>query len=330
MFAVGSCQKNEKDSTFKLYGKSKLIINNQSKDSIQVSISNWVYLPLYEEKTDSLIAPSQSSEFTINTQTKHYYNLKVDDKQYRLFAITGVTNEISVSRDRDQVYFAGQLSEINEFLKTRSIDSDRQPRGSWYQGRGSISDLLSAYDSITNAQKNQLQTTSNLPSWYRRFESSRLDYINAESKLSTVGYRKKMLSTSDPIPDDYLNQVVRNLPLEKLDLVGVPAYMRFVGWYLNYRKDPLLEDEIPNSKGEWIASALEGIEAVEENLTNQRIKEVLLTRRFTDIIDRRRHIWDNNWREYIKDTELSALIKQRLLLNPLLPNGKKFTIFLPL
>lgn len=282
---------------------------------------------MYEEKTDTLIAPHQSLTLPISTQTKHYFNLRVDDKQYRLFANTGDTNEVSISRDKSQVNFAGELSEINEFLRTRSIDSDWQPRGSWYQGKGSISGLLAAFDSITNSQKKQLETNVSLPSWYSEFESSRLDYLNAESKLSALGYRIKMLSINDTVPKDYLNQVVRDLPLERSDFVGLMAYMRFISWYLNYKKDPLLKDNIPSSKKEWIAASVQRIKATEENIRNQRIKDVLLAEYFTAIIDRQKHIWDDKWLDYIKDPELSALVKQQILANPILPKGTKLPYF---
>ncbi|MDA3943112.1 MAG: TlpA disulfide reductase family protein [Bacteroidetes bacterium] len=324
---VISCQKHQKESTLELNGKSELRINNQSKDSIQVSISNWVYLPMYEEKIDTLVAPSQSIELPISTQTRHYYNLNIGENQYRIFAMIGNTIEVSVSGENRQMSFAGELSEINEFLKTRNINSDWQPRSPWYQGRGSISDLLLAYDSITNAQKNELKTCKNLPSWYREFENSRLDYVNAESKLSALGYRKKMLSISETVPNNYLNQVVRDLSIERLDFVGETAYMRFIGWYINYKNDPLLEDDIPNSKEQWISFTERGIASVDENFENQRIKEVILARRFTDIIDRRRHIWDDNWLQYIKNPELSSLIDQQLLANPVLPEGNKTPYF---
>lgn len=322
-----SCQRPQKGASFELKGKSELRIINQSTDSIQVSISNWVYLPMYEEKIDTLIAPDQSLELLITTQTRHYFNLKVEDKQYRLFALPKATNEVSIPEDKSQVNFAGELSEINEFLKTRSVDSDWQSRSSWNQGKGTISDLLVAYDSITNSQKKQLESNASLPAWYSEFENYRLDYVNAESKLRALGYRIKILSINDTVPDNYLSQVVRDLPVERTDFIGVTAYMRFVGWYMNYKIDPLLKDNIPSSKEEWISSSVNRIIAVEENLSNQKLREVFLAETFTGIIDRRKHIWDNKWLEYIKDPELSALVKQQVLASPILPKGSKLPYF---
>lgn len=322
-----SCQKSQERTSFELNGKSELRIINQSEDSIKVTISNWVYLPMYEEKIDTLIAPNQSLELPISTQTKHYFNLTVGNKQYRIFAITEKTNEVYVSGNESLVTFIGELSEINEFLKTRSIDSDWKPRGSWNQGKGTISDLLAAYDSITNSQKEQLETNDNIPIWYGEFESSRLDYVNAESKLSALGYRIKMLSINDTVSDDYLSQVVKDLPVENVDFIGVTAYMRFVGWYLSYKKDPSLKENIPSSKEEWIASSVQRIKASEENIVNQRIKEVLLAEEFIGIIDRRKHIWDDSWLKHIKDSELSALVKQQIRANPILPKGTKLPYF---
>ncbi len=74
-----------------------------------------------------------------------------------------------------------------------------------------------------------------------------------------------MLSISETVPNNYLNQVVRDLSIERLDFVGETAYMRFIGWYINYKNDPLLEEDIPNSKEQWISFTERGIASVDEN-----------------------------------------------------------------
>ena len=85
--------------------------------------------------------------------------------------------------------------------------------------------------------------------------------------------------------------------------------MRFIGWYMNYKKDPLLKDNIPSSKEEWVASYAQTIKATEENIANQAIKEVFPAENFIGIIERQQHIWNDKWLDHIKDPGLSALVK---------------------
>jgi hypothetical protein len=84
-----SCKKAQKEPSFNLNGKSKLRITNQLTDSVQISINNWVYLPVNEEKVDTVITPGEVIELMIVSPTKHYFNLTVDNKKYRVFAETG-------------------------------------------------------------------------------------------------------------------------------------------------------------------------------------------------------------------------------------------------
>ncbi len=327
LFSMTSCQNNKEKTIFELNGQSKLHISNRSVDSVKVSLSNWVYIPIHEEKVDTTIGPNQSLELNISSQTKHYYDVIIDDIRYRIFSVKGRTNKISISGEGKTLAFAGELSGINEFLRTRDPDSDWQPRTLWYQGKGTISDLLVSYDSITNSQKEQINVSASLPAWYSEFEKSRLDYVNAESKLSALGYRKKMLSISDSVPNDYLAKVVKDLRIERPDMIGVTAYMRFVGWYLTFLNDPFLKDNIPSSKKEWIISSTQRIIIIEEHITDQKLKELILADKFLKLIDKQKAIWNDEWLTHISDQELLAMIEHQISAISILEKGSKAPYF---
>lgn len=327
LILLNSCQKTKKEPSFILDGKSELRITNQSTDSLKISISNWVYLPVYEEKVDTIIAPNRTIELIIVSPTKHYFNVTVENKEYRVFAATGKKIEVSITPNGNQLAFTGELKEINEFLKTRAVHSDYSSRRSWHQGKGSISELVKAMDAITDSQKDQLKKSTKLPSWYKDFESMRLDFVNAESKLSAMLYRKKLLAMDDSIPSDYLRQVTSNLSIEESDFIGIWAYMKFLNTYLYCKKDPFMQDPIPNSQQDWIASSMKRIRVIEENIKNERLKGIIHTHDFLRNIEVRRDIWDDQWLKYILEPELSALIKQQIIADPILPKGAKLPYF---
>lgn len=326
LFFGVSCQNSKHENHFKLSGVSGLKIINNTLDSVGIDVSNWIYLPLHEEVIDTAVTPNGSLELLITTQSKNYFKVKIWDKEFRLFAVPNALNEIILSPDGD-VRFEGALKEINEFLKTRSVDSDWISRTPWFQGRGTVFEVIEANDSITELQINAVIGYANLPSWYKEFEGTRLEYINAESKLKGIGYRKKMLSMNDSVPIGFLEKVTYGLEIENGNYVGVISYMRFIGWYLNYKTDPFQEKSYAKSKEQLMKSTASYIESINQNFSNQTIKEVFLASYLTGMIDRQRHIFNEEWLRYLSDPELSSLISEQLLTYPILPKGDKLPYF---
>lgn len=323
-----SCQENEINyRTFHLHGESILIIKNETAEGMISSVSNWINLPVTEQRIDTVIAPGQSVEFYITTQSKHYFEIRLNDKNYRLFTKPNMITEITIPIEEDSIMFDGDLSKVNEFLQSRSVDSDWRPRGEWYQGAGSLSQLLAAFDSITEIQQKHLKNYEGLPAWYVDFENLRLEYVNARSKLSALVYRKVMLSGNDTIPPDYLNDAIGNLPIENEDFLGVTEYMRFLSSYLLYKADPRIENGIPRNKEEWIDDFESRIKSAERNIDKQYVKDIFLAMYFSKILEGNKHIWNDKWVDYISDTVLSSWVKKLNLENPILPPGEQLPYF---
>ncbi|HBF21342.1 MAG TPA: hypothetical protein DDW81_14675, partial [Cryomorphaceae bacterium] len=327
LFLLG-CSTPPVETRFDLNGSSQLQILNESPDSIPIVLDNWPYLPSDENQhLDTWIPPGKLLNLDITTQNWHYYNLTVDTQDFRLFTQPNMNNEIQVTDGAHRIRFSGKHKAINEFLAKRHPHSDWGPRTYWNQGGGSLAELLVAYDSITDRQKKELYAASNLPSWYSEFESLRLDYVNAASKLSSTRYRYKMLGIRDSIPKDFFKRVMGTLPIERADLAGVDIYMRFLGWYLTYQISPLPSKKNPAPNDPNQAFPLIRIETIEQSFASQEIKDVLLTEYFTHVIDKGRHVWQDEWLKHIHSPELSRLVTEQLQDNPLLPAGSDLPYF---
>lgn len=59
-FVFLSCQIQEQEKVFELEGRSSLTINNQTGDSIRISIENWYLLPWESQNIDTIILSEDS------------------------------------------------------------------------------------------------------------------------------------------------------------------------------------------------------------------------------------------------------------------------------
>lgn len=323
-----SCQKTQKDLTIlQVNGKSTLKINNRSTQKAKISVNNWTNLTLVEENTDTLVAPDQTVQLTVTTEARDYYFVYVNGTKYRLYAAPGKTIELSITPGKEEITFEGDFKEINKFLTTRHLRSDWNPWNNGLHEGASIQEIMAANDSVYLSQKKQLTDYEGLPSWYRDFESLRLEYINADASLSALNYRKKMMSGSDTIPKNFLEEITKDIQIESEDFAGVTAYMRFLDSYLGYKRDPLLEGKTPGDKEEWVAMFEDIISAANQHISNQNIREAILTNNFSLIIGALDHIWDDRWLDNINNPELSDLVEELSLTIPVLAEGDQLPYF---
>jgi thiol-disulfide isomerase/thioredoxin len=304
------------------------MLHNQSIDTLKISTRNELNFVFEEQNLDTIVPPKQTLDLSINTETRDYYFVTINNKQYRLYAEPDTTIELFISKDAKAVSFGDDFKEINEFLTSRDTWSDWGPWNEGLKGSVAIEDMLRSNDSVRRAQQKQVQDYPGLPSWYRQFEPERLEYINAESDLSALSFRKKSMGVEEQVPSDFLETATKDLLIENNDYLGVIAYHRFLSVYLEYKMDPQLEHSITSSgKDEWIAYTEDLIKSTEEHFKDQKIKEVHLAKFFTFIINYLDYAWKDEWLVQIKDPLILNVVNSQLKATPFLPQGESLPYF---
>ena len=136
---------------------------------------------------------------------------------------------------REEIKYKGDFKAINEFLSIKSdafgsIESEWLPRVNYIHGNDSFTALIHANDSITDLHLKYLVKHANeLPDWYARFESKRLQFLDAHWKLNSLMYRKRMLGKTDSVSDRFLAETISGLPVNDMSMLGNNRYMHFLG-----------------------------------------------------------------------------------------------------
>ncbi|WP_115461306.1 TlpA family protein disulfide reductase [Winogradskyella aurantiaca] len=323
-----SCQKTEERlAVFDPTGKSLLNLNNQSKDTLKLNIRNELNLTMSEQLIDTLVAPGKAIQLSLTTESRDYYSVTINNRPYRLFAEPNTLNELSVSED-SKVNFSGDFKVINKFLTTRSTVSDWNPWNKGLRDEISIEELMASNDSVLSSQQQQLANYKGLPKWYTEFEHLRLEYIKSGANLSALSYRVKALSSTDPVPDNFLNTTIKDLPIQNTKFNGVIAYMNFLQSYLDFKIDPRIENSLSGAgKDEWTNYVENTIKASKESLGDSKIGDVHLARYFSFIFNYLDLVWNDEWLAHLKDPEISNYVKTQIQAKPLLAPGEYLPYF---
>lgn len=321
-----SCHKTEERSAvFDPNGKSTLTIINKSSDSAYAFISNWLNLPpiVKEEKIEAVIAPGETVQLPITTEARDYYNLTLNRKQYQLFSESGKNIVMTIPSENEEAIFSGDFNQINRYLKSRfEID-----RGAILHSDVSFTELIVKNDSLTQLLQTQLANDPKLPNWYKEFEHLRLNYDNAQEKLGYLYYRKKIKGSGYEVSDDFFAKTTKGLSIERVDLVGVTSFMRYVEVYIRMMRDPDIKRPTPTNKEEWINEVEELIETSDTHIQNQKIKDVHLANFYSLILEALNHVWQDKWLAHIKDPEILTLVQQQASSKDFLAEGSPLPYF---
>lgn len=316
------------DIVFDLEGRSILYVSNETKDSIRIQLENWYLLPMDSQEIDTILAPADILKIDLIVQGNSYYDLTLDEIKYKIFIRPGSVEKIFVGYNNEvpQISFSGDLRKINEFLlrkanKFNSTDADWMPRATATHNEEKFDRVIQINDSVTLIHQQFLNENSyELPRWYINFESERLKYLNAAFKLNSLFYRGKMLNLADRVQDDFFQNTVGSLQINNKNMLGNARYMFFLMDYISYKVHSEIESENPsairNKNFEIINKELKGI-----------VKDVYITVKLSNEIDRNRHIFDTAWISNVENRELNEFLKKRFLSNPVLPKGSKLPYF---
>ena len=157
---------------------------------------------------------------------------------------------------------------------------------------------------------------------------TRLDYINADSDLSALSYRKKNIASQDVVPDDFLATTLDGLSLQNKEFVGVIAYMKFLDSYMEYKVDPNLEISLAGAGKDEMTMYFEKIiKAAEEHINEPMIRETYLAKFFSLCINYLDFVWNDEWIEHLNNPELSNYVKAQIQAKPLLSPGDDIPYF---
>jgi thiol-disulfide isomerase/thioredoxin len=323
-----ACNSQTKVDGFKLNGKSNLQIENKTSEAVMIAIENWYLLPWQVQEIDTTISAGQSLDFQIITQGKIYLDLKINGQELKVFSMPNKQNKLLLSENGD-IEFQGSLKNINQFLKQKfsTTGSDWKARASYTHGDINFVDLIKVNDSITSLHHQYLtEHEKELPNWYVEFEQKRLQYLNAHWKLNSLMYRVRMMNRTDSLPPNFLKNTVSTLAINDAEMLGNNHYMNFLGDYLGFLQDPLYQSPKPSSLEEWIKFYEDGFEIAKKELEGE-VRDTYLAFSLGNILERRTYLFQNEWKEEIKDQKLQDYVKDIMKANPILPKGAKTPYF---
>ncbi len=327
-----SCQSQERIGAFNLNGKSTISVKNDTQKPIVIEIENWYLLPYESQKIDTSLLVGDSIHFQLITQGNSYFDITIDEKRMKVFSQPNASIRLNLSEGQNEVQFSGDLKTINQFIQRKSVDftspdSDWLPRVNFTQMQERFTDLIKANDSITNLHLDYLfQHRSEFPNWYVEFENKRLKYLNAHWKLNSLMYRKRMMNKSDSLPGKFLEKTIGDLAVNDKSMIGNARYMNFLSDYIGYSTDPQYQKEKPSSMDEWIQFYEEQIEVTNTLLVGE-VKNTYLTFLLGNVLENRKHIFQENWILNISNKDLITYLREVIISNPTLPQGAKVPYF---
>ncbi len=135
-----------------------------------------------------------------------------------------------------------------------------------------------------------------------------------------------MMNRVVSVPENFLTNTLGSLPINVAGMLGNHRYMNFLSDYLGYNSDPLYQNEKPSTKDQWVKFYEDLIEQINIHLTGQ-VRETYLAFFLGNIIERRRHIFKDDWIALINDNSLRRYVEALVSSNPILPKGAKISYF---
>ena len=329
---LGACKEVPAEAGFDLEGTSTIAIVNQTNDSLRVEVKDsWTIVPFEEQTLDTSIAPLATLSYSLKTQGKKHYKLRLNQTEYRLFTQPQANDTVVVqySLDSDSITFAGDSQSINRFLLEKqmvfgSVDADWMPRTGITRQAKNFSELAAANDSITQIHLTYLkQQAPTLPAAYVTFETNRLKFLNAGFTTNSSFYRSAFLDGSDTVPADYLDNLGE---VQNPDMLGSLWYYQFLKEYVSIKTGRKLFLTRPTSPKE-IQNRVDSSYATAKRELTGQVRDVYFAAGISRIIDGSRHVLDTTWITLIEDEDLQDFLHNYLEAHQILPEGAEAPYF---
>ncbi|MCE7057120.1 TlpA family protein disulfide reductase [Algoriphagus sp. AGSA1] len=280
---------------------------------MQIKFEKWSSIPIEVTIVDTLLNPEASVDIYLKNRSMDYVHLDINQRNLDVFMLPGSVDTLTFL-DNDSIVFSGDLSPINLFLfqnakKKLSFNHLNQITAMATHGEKDYVRLNEVNDSVLNIRLNNLELNkSQLPDWYVKLEKERLQYRSVATKLNSISYRKEMLQMEDSIPDDFLADLVKSVPLENEKFIGESSYMQFLHEYANLKnreKNKTKEKVDSSDEPTSIYMARE----IDELFTGN-IKDAFLAYRTSMIIKHVRSEYDSAVLDYFSDDQMRNFIKE--------------------
>lgn len=328
---LGACGGNPPDVGFDLTGTSTIAIVNQTEDTLRIASEGWTIVPFKEQTMDTSIASSATLFYTLKTQGKKHYALKLNQTEYRLFTQPQANDTVVIQNSSapDSIAFRGDSQQINRFLLKKQIafgsaNADWMPRTTITRQAENFGELAAANDSITQIHLAYLmQYAPTLPSAYVSFETERLKFLNAGLTANNSLYRNIFLDRTDTVPANFLDNLGE---VQNPDMLGSLWYYQFLMDYVSLKNGPRNFSSKPLSKEELQVGADSLYATAQRELTGQ-VRDVYLAARITETIDKHRHLLDTTWINLVEDQDLQDFLYNYLETHQILPKGVEVPYF---
>lgn len=332
---ISSCRESNKtednqlqNTTFDVHGRSEFMFINNTSDSLDFSLINWISLPGNRQEFELHIAPFDTFQTDVTSQGFHYFDFYVNDTEFK--ALSAPNASIVFNYDSDSIYFSTDFDSINTYLKKSS--------GSHYRNYETTMNLINltqrediTYQSlidkndeiIKNAQLQLIKDRNELPDWYVVLEHKRLSVLGASYKLNCLTYRKRMLGLDDHIPVNYISSITKDVPYLDESLMGFPYLSRFYMDYCWQNFSPF-NDTTSNHITEHRTDSL--LNSIRTSLP-QPFSDYAISLQLSRIIRLAKPQFKIEWANYISDTSFKNLIINEYSVEDVLPKGVELPHF---
>ena len=317
-------------SSFDLDGKSHIVLANKTNDSISIKIGSFTTWPYKDNRLKKTLFPKAELKLELKNQGSNYAFLIIESEAYNIFIQPGSIDTLTLlsSDNGRKVEFSGHSKRINEFQdkKARHFNStkiDFMGRSASYLGKNNSYERIAAInDSITKVNMDYMIANSlAIPKWNFDFETKRIHLNSARHKITAALYKKLAQNIKEPVPLDYLENVIVTLPINDQEMVGNNRYMWLLRDLISFKTEYPFNERLEGKQ-----NRINRKIGIIQNELSGTIKDAYLASEFCGLIDDKLLI-DSTWLDLVQEKEFHKFLKHYSTEYDFLPAGTDLPYF---
>ncbi len=276
----------------------------------------------------------QKGNFALDVPAREagYGMLMYNNSMVELYIEPGKTLEINSISDNfpEKIEFGGELGPVNHYMQlARKLDQQTDISSDDLYSKDPAA-FCSLTDSIRNTKNRLLREYvgkyPDMDTLFARKRATDILYTWANQQLLYPGYYLLMKNQIPPLPDQYHKKYLDLLELNNADLLISPMYKTFLENYLDYKEAVYLDNHTEVEKL-WFPGSVSRFRVINEEFTDQEIKNYLLFRAMSDHLDNfgTDHVetFITNFRVSCTNEEYKTFIEKKFSMSELLARGKQ-------